>query len=88
MERRFAQVKLLQNILQSFGNQWITDIRFITSPLSEAPLTQKKVISPLTTGEKKYLSNVLDQVDDPDFKEKLESLGKALLSDIKSSKGK
>ena len=76
---------ILERINQIFGNQWITDIRFVASEISETPITKKKIISPLTPGEKKYLSETLDQIDDPEFKEKLENFGKALLSDIKST---
>ena len=76
---------ILERINQLFGKQWITDIRFVVGNILETPITRKKIISPLTQGEKKYLSGVLDQIDDPEFKEKLESFGKALMSDTKSS---
>ncbi len=74
---------ILERINQLFGDQWITDIRFVVSEISHTPLLKKKITSPLTMGEKKYLSETLNQVDDPEFKEKLESFGKALLADIK-----
>ena len=74
---------ILERINRIFGDKWITDIRFIASQIAEAPITKKRIISPLTTAEKKYLSEVLDQVDDIEFKEKLESLGKALIKDTK-----
>lgn len=75
---------ILERINQLFGKQWITDIRFVAGNISETNIAAKKIISPLTPREKKYLSGVLEQVDDPEFKDRLEKLGKALISDIKS----
>ncbi len=79
---------ILERINRLFGDNWITDIRFIASEISETPLLKKKIITPLTRAEKTYLSDTLNQVDDPEFREKLESLGKALLTDIKQMKAK
>ena len=74
---------ILERINSLFGNNWIKDIRFVDSDLSEQPLEPKPVKAPLTAGNKKYLSGVLDQIEDPDIKEKLENLGKAILTDRK-----
>ncbi len=74
---------ILERINRLFGDNWITDIRFIASEISETPLLKKKITSPLTRDEKNYLSETLNQIDDPEFKEKLESLGQALLTDLK-----
>ncbi len=79
---------ILERINRLFGDNWITDIRFIASEISETPLLKKKVPLPLTRDEKTYLSDTLDQIDDPEFREKLESLGKALLADIKTTEAK
>ena len=79
---------IMERINRLFGDNWITDIRFVASEISETPLLKKKIVSPLTKGEKSYLSETLNQIDDPEFKEKLESLGKALLTDIKSMEAK
>ena len=76
---------ILERINQLFGKQWITDIRFVAGNISESTISAKKITSPLTQSEKKYLSGVLEQVDDPEFKERLEKLGKALISDKKLS---
>ncbi|MCK5374418.1 MAG: DUF721 domain-containing protein [Alphaproteobacteria bacterium] len=74
---------ILERINSLFGNNWIKDIRFVASELSEQPLEPKSIKAPLTAGNKKYLSGVLDQIEDPDIKEKLENLGKAILTDRK-----
>lgn len=74
---------ILERINRLFGNDWITDIKFIASELSILPQDGKKIISPLTQGEKKYLSGVLGGIEDPEIKEKLENLGKAFLTDLK-----
>ena len=73
----------MERINSIFGNDWITDIKFVASELSEAPIMYKKPISPLTGSEKKYLSSVLDGIEDPEIKKKLESLGKAILMEVK-----
>ncbi len=75
---------ILERINRIFGNQWITDIRFIASEISESPLTKKKIISPLTPKEKNYLSGMLEQIDDIDIRAKLENLGKAIITDKKN----
>ncbi len=74
---------ILERINSLFGNNWIKDIRFVASVLTDVPLKPKKIIPPLTGDEKKYLSETLDQIEDPDIKEKLESLGKAIITDNK-----
>ena len=70
-----------ERINNIFGSNWIKDIRIIVSEVSDIKKTSKIVKPPLTGSEKKYLSDVLDQIEDPDIKEKLESLGKAMLTD-------
>ncbi len=74
---------ILERINQLFGNQWITDINFIASKIAEPPLISKKMTPPLTSTEKTYLSTTLSQIDDPVFKEKLENLGKAILTETR-----
>ena len=75
---------IIERLNQLFGERWIVDIRFVASEMAiEAPITKKKIVSPLTGSEKKYLSEVLEQIEDQDIKEKLESFGKALITDSK-----
>jgi len=73
---------ILERINSLFGNDWIKDIRFVASEIIDPPVN-KKIKPPLTASEKKFLSGVLDQIEDPDIKEKLEKLGKAILTDKK-----
>ncbi len=74
---------ILERINRIFGDKWITEVKFVISHTIDPPLTPKKANTPLTQDEKKYLSDVLDQISDQDYKQKLESLGKALLTDLK-----
>lgn len=74
---------ILERINSLFGNNWIKDIRFVASELAEEPLEPGSITPPLSSKEKLFLSEALDQVDDPDIKDKLEKLGKAILTDIK-----
>lgn len=74
---------ILERINSIFGDDWIKDIRFLVSEIAETDVIVKKRKTPLTGTEKKYLSGVLEQIEDPDIKEKLESLGKAILTDKK-----
>lgn len=74
---------ILERINSLFGDDWIKDIRFVASELSDEPNIIRKPKAPLTQGEKKYLSGVLDEIEDPDIKEKLEKLGKAIITDAK-----
>jgi hypothetical protein len=74
---------ILERINRIFGDQWITDIKFVASELSETPITPKKRNTPLTGSEKNYLSSVLGNVEDPDIKERLERLGKSIITERK-----
>lgn len=74
---------ILERINRIFGDQWISDIKFIASEVSEAPISRRKINTPLTGSEKKYLSTMLEEIDDPEFKARLESLGKAILMERK-----
>ncbi len=74
---------ILQRIKSIFGDGWISDLRFVSGEaLPDAP-AKKLPPKPLTHDEKKYLSETLDEVDDPEVKERLERFGKALLNDLK-----
>lgn len=76
---------IIQRLGHIFGDNWISDIRFVRTTLKPTNKAQKakKTFLPLTQDEKKYLSTVLDDIDDLDFKNKLESLGNAILTDEK-----
>lgn len=74
---------LLEKINQIFGEDWITDIRFVHAS-SNAVEKPKKQTNPLTEEEKNSLSHMLEMVDDPAIRERLEKMGAALLEDLKS----
>lgn len=72
---------ILERINRVFGNDWIVDIKFVTSPYLEAqPAQPRKIPKPLAPQEKKYLTEVLEEIDDLEIKERLENLGKAILA--------
>lgn len=74
---------ILERIRTLFGHASITDVKFVASKLPEEPVQRKKPPTPLTAQEKRGLSNVLNIVEDDAMKEKLESLGKAILMERK-----
>ena len=74
---------LLEKINHIFGEQWITDIKFVHAP-ANVPEKQKKHSKPLTADEKNSLSLMLEMVDDPEIKKRLENMGSALLQDLKT----
>jgi len=71
---------LLEKINHIFGERLVTDIRFVhqVTNKNEKPA---KIIKPLTNIEKNSLSNMLDKVEDTELKERLSSMGQALLQD-------
>ena len=73
---------LLEKINHIFGEQWISDIKFSHVP-ANVPIKQKKASTHLTEEEKNSLSLLLEQVDDPEIKARLENMGAALLEDLK-----
>ncbi len=78
---------ILERINRLFGDNWISDIRFVVSDITEpTPNLNKKAVLPLTNNEKNYLSNTLNQINDPELKKRLENLGKAILTDLKTTK--
>lgn len=73
---------ILQRINRIFGSQWVSDVKFIHVEPKKA-LKPPKRTKNLTQDEKKYLSQMLEKVDDPDLKVRLASFGKALLQEKK-----
>lgn len=74
---------LLEKINHIFGEQWITDIKFVHAP-ANAPQKVKPAKKPLTEDEKISLSHMLKGVEDPEIKKRLEAMGSALFQDLKS----
>ena len=74
---------ILQKLEMFFGDKWVTDIKFLHV---EPKVTAKppKKIKTLTESEKNYLSQLLEGVDDPDMRDRLQSLGQSILQEKKS----
>lgn len=70
---------ILERINQIFGSEWITDLKFTHIVLDPPQTEDKAEKTPLKQEKAKYLSDLLADIDDPDIKNSLESLGKALL---------
>jgi hypothetical protein len=70
---------ILERINRLFGDQWITDIRFVATTANNPLPEKKKPPRLLTESQKKSLSDMLDPIEDQDMKIKLEALGKAIM---------
>ncbi len=73
---------LLQKLEMYFGDRWVTDIKFLhiePKTTIKAPKRTKN----LTDSEKSYLSQLLEGVDDPEMRARLESLGHSILQEKK-----
>lgn len=75
---------IIERINNIFGDKWITDIKFIASEMQERKEPSIKKTKPLTGSEKKYLSSTLENIDDNELKERLDNLGKAIITEKKS----
>lgn len=73
---------ILQRINQIFGDQWVTDIKFVHHEM-RVPVKPQKRIKNLTESEKNHLSQLLEDVSDSDMKEILTRFGQAFLQDKK-----
>lgn len=71
---------LLQKLESFFGDRWITNIKFVHVDPKSPQKTPKRTKT-LTEGEKKYLSQVLEGIEDPDIKERLASLGQSIMQE-------
>lgn len=74
---------ILERINNIFGERWITDIKFINvvPARPKGPIMPRKPL--LSPAEKKDLSKMLDLIDDPDIKERLDRLGSAIIQEDK-----
>lgn len=72
---------ILERINRLFGERWITDIRYRhvePAAADRAARRQKKALSP---EEKGFLAKTLEQITDPDIKERLHRFAEAYLKD-------
>lgn len=75
---------ILEKINNIFGEQWVTAIRFVNIPVNSQEFKPKRIKKPLTSDEKKTLSDMLVGVEDEDMQKRLLSLGESLIMDQKS----
>lgn len=69
---------ILERINRVFGQGWIGDIRFVSIP-GMAAKTPEKPKRLLTEDEKKFLSGMLEALEDQELKAKLEVIGREIL---------
>lgn len=84
MTLQYRKGVILERINQIFGDSWITDLKFSHQPVKK---TQKRVktIKPLTGTQKDYLSNMLNEITDPELQQKLQDLGSGILQSEKNT---
>ena len=69
---------ILERINRVFGQGWIGDIRFVSVP-GMAAKTPEKPKRLLTEDEKKFLTGMLEALEDQELKAKLEVIGREIL---------
>jgi hypothetical protein len=73
---------ILERINQIFGERIVTALRFVPQAANELrtgkPRTVKKPVTPKDRAE---LANILESIDDPELKERLERLGTSILQE-------
>ena len=74
---------IIERINQIFGERWITAVRFVTMPVSQASAKARKSKIPLTEAEKNSLSHLLEGVTDEEVRARLQNLGQAIIVEEK-----
>ena len=78
---------IIERINLIFGERWITAVRFVCAAANEEPAANAENTTIALTGEEKnILSDMLKAVEDPDIKEKLDSLGHEIVKHGKKTK--
>lgn len=73
---------ILERINQIFGEKLVSAIRFVPVAANAAPPKPRRLLQkPLSPAEKEDLANILEQIDDPELKGRLEMLGTSILQD-------
>ncbi len=70
---------ILARMNQVFGNEWITEIKFIHLSLPQPEKPQNPGKNPLTPTQKNTLSLMLENVQDEELKAQLRSLGTEII---------
>lgn len=74
---------ILERISQVFGERWITDIKFTDIPFQEHKNTSIRSKPILSECDKDSLQSMLKDIKDPEIKERLLSLGQAIMMEEK-----
>ncbi|MEM6781149.1 MAG: DciA family protein [Pseudomonadota bacterium] len=72
---------MLERINQIFGDRWVNDIKFKHVPFEAKAQKSRKRAKTLKPEDKKNLSDMLENIEDPDIKSRLQSMGASLLKD-------
>jgi hypothetical protein len=72
---------ILERINQIFGERLVGAIRFVPIVANASARPAAKRHRLLSEGDKTYLSGLVDQVEDPEIRDRLQSLGAAILQD-------
>lgn len=73
---------ILERINQIFGERLVVSLRFVPVAANEAPRTRRRILKrPVNPTDRQNLSNMLDNIDDPALKERLEQLGTSILQE-------
>ena len=75
---------ILERINRIFGDKWVTGIRFVSVSSNSNILKPQKRKIPLNAEEENYLAEILDEVQDHDIKDRLQKLGRAIITEEKS----
>ena len=66
---------ILERMNQLFGERWITDLKFAPIVSNSSTKRMKKTPSPLTSEQKKRVSEIVLDIVDVEIKQRLEKLG-------------
>lgn len=73
---------ILERINRIFGEQIVTSIRFVPLAANEkAPGRRRFSRRAISQDDRESLANMLDNIDDPELKERLETLGTSILQE-------
>lgn len=73
---------ILERINQIFGERLVVALRFVPMAANEIPKARRRILKrPVSPAERENLSNMLDNIDDPALKERLEQLGTSILQE-------
>jgi hypothetical protein len=73
---------ILERINQIFGERVVTALRFVPQAANEVRTGKARTVKkPVTSKDRAELANILESIDDPELKERLERLGTSILQE-------